>query len=143
VFNSHAPIQGADGQEIPVVDAFDAMMVALRFNESINAGDLNGLVALMTPDHRFIDKTGHVEKGRDAMKEGWKRFFAAYPDYRNVFIRVQAEGPLVIMIGYSTCSYGPLDGAALWSARIREGRVVEWRVYEDTVQNRTRLGLVT
>lgn len=36
------------------MDSFDAMMVALRFNEKINQRDLTGLVELMMVDHLFI-----------------------------------------------------------------------------------------
>jgi len=124
------------------MDSFDIMMVALRFNEKINQRNLDGLVELMTDDHTFIDIPGETTKGKDVMKEIWRKFFASYPDYRNVFTRVQVvKDDFVAMIGYSTCSYKPLDRPALWSAKIREGRVSEWRVYEDTPENRGKLGI--
>ncbi len=124
------------------MDAFDVMMVALKFNEKINARDLKGLVELMTDDHTFIDIPGEVHKGKDVMKAGWRDFFTTYPDYRNIFARVQVDDDFVVMVGYSTCSYDPLDGPALWSAKVRDGRVSEWRVYEDTDQNRRNLKLI-
>jgi ketosteroid isomerase-like protein len=120
------------------MDEFDVMMVVLRFNERINARDLEGLVAMMTEDHFFVDSEGERD---DEMEKGWRGFFASYPDYRNVFTRVQAVGDLVAIAGYSVCSYGPLDGPALWSARVRDGLVSEWRVYEDTPENRGKIGL--
>ncbi len=120
------------------MDEFDVMMVVLGFNERINARDLGGLVGMMTGDHFFIDSEGERHEG---MEEGWRGFFARYPDYRNVFTRVQAEGGLVAIAGYSTCSYGPLDGPALWSARVRDGLVSERGVYEDTPENRRKIGL--
>ena len=40
------------------MDEFDVMMVVLRFNERINARDLEGLVGMMTDDHFFIDSKG-------------------------------------------------------------------------------------
>ncbi len=58
-----------------------------------------------------------------------------------MFTRVQAEGDFVAIAVYSTCSYEPLDGPALWSARVRDGLVSEWRVYEDTLENRRKIGL--
>lgn len=124
------------------LDAFDVMMVALKFNEKINARDLEGLVELMTEDHIFIDIPGEVSKGRDVMKAGWHDFFTTYPDYRNIFTRVQVDNDFVVMVGYSSCSYDPLDGPSLWSAKVHEGRVSEWRVYEDTDQNRRNLKLI-
>ena len=43
------------------IDAFDVMMAALRFNEKINALDLEGLFSMMASDHTFIDRDGDVE----------------------------------------------------------------------------------
>lgn len=120
------------------MDEFDVMMVVLRFNERINARDLEGLVGMMTEDHFFIDSEGERD---DDMEEGWRGFFGSFPDYRNVFTRVQVEGDFVAIAGYSTCSHGPLDGPALWSARVRDGLVSEWRVYKDTPENRRKIGL--
>jgi hypothetical protein len=56
---------------------------ALKFNEKTNQQDLEGLAELMTADHTFIDNDCRVTKGKYAMKEGWRDFFAQYPDYRN------------------------------------------------------------
>jgi len=112
-----------------MMDSFDVMMAALRFNEKINLRDLDGLVALMTKDHTFIDSGGGITKGRDAMKEGWKKFFEEYPDYRNIFTSVTVQNDVVVMVGYSKCSFKPLDGPNIWTAKVRDGRVSEWRVY--------------
>jgi len=109
------------------MDAFDVMMVALRFNEKINQRDLDGLVELMTDDHTFIDNSGGVDKN---MKEGWREFFERYPDYRNIFTSVTVKDDVVVMVGCSTCSNERrLNGPSMWTARTRGGRVSEWRVY--------------
>ena len=109
------------------MDAFDVMMVALRFNEAINERNLEGLVELMTEDHTFIDNSGDVDTN---MKDGWKQFFATYPDYRNDFTSVTVIDNVVVMLGYSSCSKEPrLNGPSMWTARVRGERVSEWRVY--------------
>jgi uncharacterized protein (TIGR02246 family) len=105
------------------------MQVALRFNEKINAQDPEGLAELMTDDHTFTDNEGNVTKGKNIMKEGWRDFFNKYPDYRNRFTNVMVLNNIVIMIGYSTCSFKPLDGPNIWTAKIQDERVSEWRVY--------------
>ncbi|MFX1506067.1 MAG: nuclear transport factor 2 family protein [Promethearchaeota archaeon] len=108
------------------MDSFDVMMIALKFNERINQRDLSGLVKLMTDDHIFIDNSGDV----DNMEEGWRQFFASYPDYRNIFTSVTVTDNVTVMIGYSTCSNEPrLNGPSMWTAKIRDRRVSEWRVY--------------
>lgn len=109
------------------MDSLDIMMVALRFNEKINERDLEGLVKLMADDHMFIDNSGNIDTN---MKEGWREFFENYPDYRNIFTSVTVIDDVVVMMGYSTCSEDPrLNGPSIWSAKIRDGRVSEWRVY--------------
>jgi ketosteroid isomerase-like protein len=111
------------------MDSFDIMMIALKFNEKINQRDLEGLAKLMTDDHTFIDNSGEITEGKRVMKDGWKKFFEKYPDYRNVFTSVTIKDNVVVMIGYSTCSYKPLDGPNIWTAKVRDGRISEWRVY--------------
>jgi uncharacterized protein (TIGR02246 family) len=111
------------------MDSFDIMMVALRFNEKINERNLEGLAELMTDDHTFIDSDGAITKGKDVMKEGWRKFFKGYPDYRNVFTSVTVQNDVVVIVGYSTCSHKLLDGPNIWTAKVRDGRVSEWRVY--------------
>lgn len=114
--------------------------IALQFNACINRRDLQGLATFMTEDHTFIDKANHEVQGKEQVVEAWKGFFALFPDYRNIFERVESRNPLVVIIGRSTCSEKALDGPALWTAQLRGEKVAEWRVYEDTPENRKRLG---
>jgi ketosteroid isomerase-like protein len=120
----------------------DPKTVTLLFNEYINSQDLKSLERLMTEDHTFIDASGEVISGKEEMTKSWETFFERYPDYCNVFSRVESRDNLVIMIGHSECSEKVLDGPAIWTAIIRNGLVAEWRVYGDTEKNRRRLGLV-
>ncbi|TFH04710.1 MAG: nuclear transport factor 2 family protein [Candidatus Thorarchaeota archaeon] len=114
----------------------------IQFNEYINSLDIEGLTSLMTDDHTFIDSENDVHEGKEMMSEGWRTFFESYPDYRNIFKRVEMKDGVVVMVGHSICSIEPLlDGPALWSAKIRDGLVAEWRVYRDTDENRADLGI--
>jgi ketosteroid isomerase-like protein len=121
----------------------DAVRTATSFNDRINARHLSGLVALMTEDHTFVDSGGASVAGQDRCRAAWQGFFASFPDYRNVFEAMTADGAdeVVTIVGRSECSVPELAGPALWRARIRDGRVAEWRVYEDTPANRLALGL--
>ena len=121
----------------------DPIYVVLQFNECINHRDLQGLSELMTEDHVFIDSSDDVHRGKEMMVEGWNDFFNNYPDYRNHFSVVESTGNLVLVTGHSTCSYEPLDGPALWTAKVENDLVAEWRVYLDTVENRRKLNLKT
>lgn len=120
----------------------DPFQIVKTFNCHINNGDLEGLSSLMTDDHTFIDSAGDIVPGKQEMLSVWEGFFAAYPDYQNIFQHLETKGDTVLILGYSTCSNEPtLDGPALWAAKVRDGLIAEWRVYEDTEDNRRQLGI--
>jgi len=116
-------------------------VIALQFNECINNRDIHGLAILMADDHTFIDKANQAVQGKEKVVEAWQGFFALFPDYQNIFERVKERFNLVAISGYSTCPEKQLDGPALWTAKIKSDKVAEWRVYEDTPENRKRLSL--
>lgn len=117
--------------------------IAIKFNDAINARDLDALVALMTDDHRFVDTEGTAFEGIERCREVWAGFFSAFPDYRNHFETLIERDGTVSIVGRSTCSDARLAGPALWSVIILDGAVREWRVHEDTVARRVELGLAT
>jgi ketosteroid isomerase-like protein len=119
----------------------DLISVALRFNERINARDLTGLGEMMTEDHVFIDIPGEVHEGRPLMVSGWFDFFKTYPDYRNNLTHIEVIDGVVVMVGFSECSHNPLDGPSIWTAKIRDGLVAKWRVYDDKEEVRKELGI--
>jgi len=103
----------------------------------INARDPEGLAPLMTERTRFVDATG----GRYTLsREAWAAYFADFPDYRVRVERIFSAGPTVAVFGIASGSYrgrgGTTPGAAwrfpaAWSATVRAGKIVEWRVYGD------------
>lgn len=109
----------------------DEEAIVLAFNDAINRRDLVALAALMTPGHRFVDTSGAAIDGKDACVDAWRRFFAAFPDYRNVFdeVRAVADGRVEVL-GRSECSVPELNGPALWQVSVRDGLIDEWRVME-------------
>lgn len=115
--------------------------VATRFNDCINAADLEGLAALMTEDHAFIDSAGSVVAGKAAVIAAWSSFFAAFPGYRNHFVRNREAHDTVAIEGRSTSSDPRLHGPALWRVKVLGGKVAEWQVYKDSAENRRNLGL--
>ena len=119
----------------------DPKLTVLLFNECINNQNISDLSRLMDDDYTFIDSENSVHSGRNLMVKGWKEFFSLYPDYRNHFTNLVTRDDMVIIQGYSTCSYEPLDGPAIWTAVIKNDFVLEWRVYLDTVENRKKLEL--
>ena len=122
--------------------AVDASVSAgQKFNDAINNQDIDTLSSLMTDDHAFIDRAGTTVKGKQAMTEGWINFFNSFSDYRNYFEKFIVRDDTVFVTGYSTCLEKLLTGKFLWTAKIINGLIDEWRVYEDNNDNRKQLGL--
>ncbi|RPH95784.1 MAG: nuclear transport factor 2 family protein [Calditrichaeota bacterium] len=111
------------------MEPFDMINTAMKFNEKINRQDINGLAELMSENHKFIDSEGTAVSGKSTMVQGWKDFMSKHPDYRNQFTSVTLQNDIIVMVGYSTCSIPALQGANLWTARIQDHLVDEWRVY--------------
>jgi ketosteroid isomerase-like protein len=95
----------------------------------------------MTEDHAFTDTLGATVAGKAACMDAWRGFFQAFPDYRNTFTQLMSQGDVAIVVGYSTCATQVLDGPAIWTATITDGRVAHWRVYQDTPWVRRELNL--
>jgi ketosteroid isomerase-like protein len=114
--------------------------VAVAFAGAISRQDVDALVELMTPNHRFIDSLGGVTEGREAMHAGWTGYFRMVPDYAIDIEETYCAGPVVVMLGVARGTYAP-DGRlaeenrwqtpAVLRAVIEDGKVAEWRVYAD------------
>jgi ketosteroid isomerase-like protein len=121
----------------------DPRALTVKFNENINNRDLDGLAALMTDDHTFIDTADHAIPGKSKCLEAWRGFFKSFPDYRNAFESLTVKDNRVIVVGRSSCSDVRLEGPALWVATASEDKLAEWRVCEDTPATRRTLGIAS
>ncbi|WP_433788860.1 DUF4240 domain-containing protein [Actinoplanes sp. CA-252034] len=103
--------------------------VVEAFTERINDRDLDGLAALMTDDHTFVDAEGTTVTGRAQCIAAWRRFFAAFPDYRaHVDTLTAAGGGVLAVGGRSECSDLALAGPTRWNAVVGFGKVARWQV---------------
>ncbi len=89
--------------------------------------------ALMAANHVFVDALGNRVEGAKSMEAGWRGYFAMCPDYWIHAEHVMAEGDTLLSAGEAG---GTIDGEswripAAWKAVIRDGKVVEWRVFAD------------
>jgi ketosteroid isomerase-like protein len=117
-----------------------AVDVVLQFVDRINARDIDGIVALMTDDHRFTDSLGAQTVGCEKMRHGWEEYFRMVPDYRIEVRETLSDGPVVVLLGLARGTWtrdGTLDPEnawqtpAAWRAVVRDERVAEWQVYAD------------
>ena len=75
------------------------------------------------------------------MTEGWTAFIKGFPEYRNTFEKIVKKDGLICIPGYAYWKedypYDPVN----WTAVIEDHMITEWRVYEDSPENRTRFNL--
>jgi len=118
------------------------------FIARINAHNITGLAALMTPDHRFIDSLGAVMEGRETMRDGWRQYFNMVPDYHIDIKRSFVDGSEAALLGSAGGTFsrdGQLSAVdawqtpAAWRAVVRDGRIAEWQVYADNEPLRQRM----
>jgi ketosteroid isomerase-like protein len=112
----------------------------LAFLEQINAGNVDGLCALMTEDHLLVDGLGNRLQRREAMRNGWAGYFRMFPDYRVSHADVFSQGDVVAAFGSAEGTLAvkgelPKDKhssvPATWRAVVRDDVVAEWHVYAD------------
>lgn len=122
-----------------LLDLRSRSATALQFQRHINDQDLDGLFSMMTDDHIFIDASDEVSSGKDTSATRWHNLFKAYPDCQNIIESVEHRDSLVIMIGHCKCLHPKLAGPAIWTAKVVDGLVSEWRVFLDSFENRILL----
>jgi len=128
--------------------ASDAIDAALKFVECINRADLDGLIALMTHDHVFIDLVGEEHAGRETMKDAWGEYFSTCPEYMIHLSAVYSQPGRVLLVGRTTGSHLKQpravefnSGTLIWVAEIEAGRLSLWRLLHDTAEARAALGI--
>ena len=112
------------------------------FNDCINKQDITGLSKLMAEDHCFIDRDGESFGPKVALVAGWKQFFRDFPRYRNTFEKLAVADNLVAVRGYAYWNEEEPHDPVIWTGTIAGDLISEWRVLDDTPENRKRFKLV-
>lgn len=106
----------------------------------INDHDVDGLVALLSDDHLFVDSLGNRLQGREKMRGAWRSYFEMCPDYCVSHEEIFRSGEVVAVFGSAggtIAAQARLSGEncwqipAAWMTSVKDGRISEWRVYAD------------
>ena len=131
------------------MDSQQPAEIVLRFIDRINSADVDGLCALMTENHVFIDGLGNRVEGREKMRAGWKSYLVWFPDYRISHEEIFEDRDVVAVFGAVSGTYAvggklPKENhweiPAAWKAVVRDGLIAEWCVYCDNQPARKLLG---
>ena len=125
----------------------DEVAAVVRFIDCINRGDTDGLGALMTDGHtlQVFDESPLV--GREANVEAWRGYNTAFPNYAIHVHKISETADGVAVRGHTTGSHLGLSDeeertlTVIWLARLAGGRLILWRLCEDTPALRRDLGL--
>jgi len=118
----------------------EAADVARAFVDAVNRHSLVDLSNLMSDDHTFIDSSGRIQSGRDALLASWKMYFEWFPDYEIRVEETVSAGGTVAMFGQAAGTYNGKRGTqpenritmpSAWKAKVRNGRLALWQVYAD------------
>ena len=120
----------------------DPISIVQAFNNCINKQDIFGLSDLMAENHTFIDREGTSHGPKSHMVEVWKGFFEMFPSYRNTFNKIEAFDNNVSVLGFAYWSEKELYDPVIWTAIIKDNLISEWRVYEDSPENRKISNLI-
>jgi limonene-1,2-epoxide hydrolase len=88
--------------------------VARAFVRAINRRDVDGLTALMAPDHRFVDSMGNLCEGREEMRTAWIGYFLMFPDYSITIDETYCDGPVAVLLGTARGTYVKPIGEGLY-----------------------------
>jgi ketosteroid isomerase-like protein len=120
---------------------------AIGFIDAINRGDVDRLVALMSPGHRLQVLQELPVTGREANREAWNGYVTAFPGYVIYPDRLVHRGDDVFVLGSTTGSHLGLSDQeerqlrVIWRATVRDGLLALWQIIEDTPGQRALLGL--
>ena len=121
--------------------------VVIGFIDAINRGDVDRLVALMSPGHRLQVLQELPVTGREANRDAWNGYVTAFPDYVIYPDRLVHHGDDVLVLGSTTGSHLDLPDQeerelkVIWRATVRDGLLTLWQIIGDTPGQRALLGL--
>ena len=124
-----------------------AVAAVIGFIDAINRGDVDRLVALMSPGHRLQVLQEPPLDGREANRGAWNGYLTAFPGYVIYPDHIVDRGDDVLVLGSTTGSHLGLSDQeerqlkVIWRATVRDGLLTLWQVIEDTPRQRAFLGL--
>ncbi len=121
--------------------------IANEFIDCINRGDVRRMGELMTDEHRLYVFDEPPVTGRSANMDAWTDYVTSFPEYRIHPHRVVGYGARVAVLGHTAGSHLGLSDeeeerfTLIWVAELAEGKILSFRLVEDTPEWRRELGL--
>ena len=114
--------------------------VVLKFEQLINARNVESICSLMSSDGEFVDSLGNRIQGTERLRTAWQGYFKIVPDYSISHSEIFADGNTVAVFGSAQGTFTK-DGKlkkedfwkmpAAWRAVVKDGKVAVWQVFAD------------
>jgi len=114
--------------------------VVLKFEQLINARNVEGICSLMSSDGEFVDSLGNRVQSTEKLRAAWQGYFKIVPDYSISHSEIFADGNTVAVFGSAQGTFTK-DGKlkkedfwkmpAAWRAVVKDGKVAVWQVFAD------------
>jgi len=122
--------------------------VAVKFIEKINRRDINGLLGIMSPDHKAFDEGGEVTAGSEKAMKMIADYITQWPDFQIHINDVYLNNENVIIIGRTIGSCAETSCGTeirkrlIYVLKVENGLVVEFHyALRDDNKTRSDLGI--
>jgi ketosteroid isomerase-like protein len=121
--------------------------IVRRAFEAFTNGHLDGALEFCDPDIRVHDpgRTGRTFEGRPELRRFWEEWLENWQEYRvTIGDVIEANGQILVQVGQM--GRGRLSGIEIGADlfqvfRLREGKVIEYRIYADRDEALESVGL--
>ncbi|MCX7878021.1 MAG: Type 1 glutamine amidotransferase-like domain-containing protein [Ignavibacteria bacterium] len=118
----------------------ESVNVVKEYIKRINSHDLISMLEITDDDAVFIDSMGINTRGKAEMKKAWDLFLTFFPDYTVEIKDIICKNGMVAVFGKAKGTLAEngrlkeenrFEIPASWTAEVRNGKILKWRVYAD------------
>ena len=100
----------------------------------------------MADNHTFFVDGEQPSFGIEKNRQAWRGYFEGFPHYKIFIDKAYVHPDAWYLVGHTKGSHVPanletIPGSVIWRAVIENNLLVEWSIYNTSVENRTRFNL--
>ncbi len=117
------------------------LLIVKEFVSAINSANIERMIGLMHPNHKFIDSQNNTMIGKENNKKAWTAYFEWFTDYKIEIKTAFENDTSVALFGFAEGTYKIKKNEqinnhwklpAAWIAEIEDGKIKQWQVYFDS-----------
>jgi ketosteroid isomerase-like protein len=117
------------------------LLIVKEFVSAINSANVERMIDLMHPNHKFIDSQNNTITGKENNKKAWIAYFDWFTDYKIEIETVFENDTSIALFGFAEGTYKIKKNEqinnhwklpAAWFAEIEDEKIKQWQVYFDS-----------